>query len=82
MNIAVAMDSAALAVHALDSLHQEPAAVELLLKANKREIFALARANMHAQGQVGVDDRVRASRTVEELLAVTQHVQQMFPEID
>ena len=82
MNIEVAVDADNLTLYALDMLKEQEDPLDLLLNANKREIFALARANIQSQGRDGALVAVPQRMSVAEIQQAREHVARMFPEID
>jgi hypothetical protein len=81
MKIEVAVSIPTLTLYALDmvKLEQDPAGV--ILAANKREIFALARANIQAYGQDTAISSVPLVIDVASIQQVEQHVSSVFPEL-
>jgi hypothetical protein len=82
MKMEVAVDVNTLTQYALDMVSGEQDPVGVILAANKREIFALARANIQSYGRDTALARVPASIAQEDLERVQAHVQTVFPEID
>lgn len=81
MNIEVAVDIQALTLYALDMVKDEPNPVELLLEANKRQIFALARANIQNYGRDTALQNVPKAIAAEDIVRVNEHVKAVFPEL-
>jgi hypothetical protein len=82
MKLEVAVNVDTLTQYALDMVKGESDPVAVILGANKREIFALARANIQAYGQDTALVNVPQTVPAAELDQVKQHVRSMFPEID
>lgn len=82
MKMEVAVSVETLTLHALDMVKDEPNPVEIITGANKREIFALARANIQAFGRDTALLNVPKALTKAEIAAVEEHVRSVFPEID
>jgi hypothetical protein len=83
MKMEVAVDADSLAIYALDMVKGEPDPAAVILAANKRQIFALARANIQSYGQdTAVNNHQGLKIPREDLDRVKQHVQSVFPEID
>lgn len=82
MKIEVPVCVAEMAMYALDTVRAEADPVATLLAANKREIFALARASIQSGGVDSAAQRVRGIATVAQLRQLEQHVRSVFPEID
>ena len=76
------MDIDSLTLYALDMVRGEPNPVDIVLGANKREIFALARANIQSFGRDTAINNVPQTVTAEDIQRVRQHVAQVFPEIN
>ena len=82
MKMEVAVDVQTLTQYALDMVQGESDPVSVILAANKREIFALARANIQSYGKDTALARVPQQVTAEDLARVESHVRSVFPEID
>lgn len=82
MKMETAVDVNALTMYALDMVRAEANPVNIILGANKREIFALARANIQAYGRDTALHNVPNQIAVLELQQVQAHVRTVFPEID
>jgi hypothetical protein len=82
MKMEVAVDIDSLTLYALDMVRGEPNPVDIVLGANKREIFALARANIQSFGRDTAINNVPQTVTAEDIQRVRQHVAQVFPEIN
>ena len=81
MKMEVAVDIDSLTLYALDMVRGEPNPVDIVLGANKREIFALARANIQSFGRDTALNNVPKAVTAEDISTVRAHVAQVFPEI-
>jgi hypothetical protein len=82
MKMEVPVDVPALTLYALDMVKAEPDPVEIICGANKREIFALARANIQAYGKDTALANVPAVLNSIQIKKAEEHVRTMFPEID
>jgi hypothetical protein len=82
MKMEVAVDIGSLTRYALDMVKGEPDPVAIITGANKREIFALARANIQAYGRDTALQNVPLTITAADIELVEQHVRSVFPEID
>jgi len=82
MKMEVAVSVETLTLHALDMVKDEPNPADIITGANKREIFALARANIQAYGRDTALQNVPNALTKAEIALVEQHVRSVFPEID
>lgn len=82
MKMEVAVSVETLTLHALDMVKDEPNPVDIITGANKREIFALARANIQAYGRDTALQNVPKTLTKAEITQVEEHVRSVFPEID
>ena len=82
MKMEVAVSVETLTLHALDMVKDEASPVEIILGANKREIFALARANIQAYGRDTALQNVPLALSAVEIATVEEHVRSVFPEID
>jgi hypothetical protein len=82
MKMEVAVDVDTLTQYALDMVKAETDPVALILGANKRQIFALARANIQSYGQDTALQNVPKSVSAADLARVRDHVRAVFPEID
>jgi len=82
MKMEVAVDVQSLTLYALDMVSSEPDPVSIIQGANKREIFALARANIQAFGRDTALNNVPRAIAAEDIERATAHVSQTFPEID
>lgn len=81
MKIEIAVDVDTLSLYALDMVKDEPNPVELLLGANKRQIFALARANVQNYGRDTALQNVPKAIAAEDIDRVKTHVRAVFPEL-
>lgn len=82
MKMEVAVDVDTLTLYALDMVKSEPDPVSVVLAANKREIFALARANIQSYGKDTALQNVPTAVTAQDIQRVKDHVRSVFPEID
>lgn len=82
MKMEVAVSVETLTLHALDMVKDEADPVAIIMGANKREIFALARANIQAYGRDTALQNVPKALSADEIAAVEEHVRSVFPEID
>jgi len=82
MKMEVFVDVRTLTMYALDMVSSEPDPVAVITTANKREIFALARANIQSRGRDSALLAVPQTVSAEELTRAESHVRSMFPEID
>lgn len=82
MKMEVAVDVNTLTQYALDMVKTEPDPVAIILGANKREIFALARANIQAYGKDTALQNVPSAVSAADLQRARDHVRTVFPEID
>ena len=82
MKMEVAVSVETLTLHALDMVKAETNPVDIILGANKREIFALARANIQAYGRDTALQNVPLALSAVEIATVEEHVRSVFPEID
>ena len=82
MKMEVAVSVETLTLHALDMVKAETNPVDIILGANKREIFALARANIQAYGRDTALQNVPLALSAVEIAPVEEHVRSVFPEID
>ncbi len=82
MKMEVAVDVQSLTLYALDMVSSEPDPVSIIEGANKREIFALARANIQSYGRDTALKNVPLALAAEDIQRATAHVSQTFPEID
>jgi hypothetical protein len=82
MKMEVAVDVDSLTHYALDMVKHEPDPVAIITGANKREIFALARANIQSYGRDTALQNVPLSINPAELALAREHVRNVFPEID
>lgn len=82
MKMEVAVDVDTLTMYALDMVRGEPDPVSIIRGANKREIFALARANIQSFGKDTAISNVPQSITAADLQLAREHVRTVFPEID
>jgi len=82
MKMEVAVDVETLTMYALDMLKTEADPVALVQGCNKREIFALARANIQSYGRDTALQNVPQALTPVQIAAAQQHVQTQFKEID
>ena len=81
MKMEVAVDIDSLTLYALDMVRSEPDPVSIVLGANKREIFALARANIQSYGRDTALNNVPNAVSAEDISTVRAHVADVFPEI-
>lgn len=81
MKMEVAVDVDSLTLYALDMVRNEPNPVDIVLGANKREIFALARANIQSYGRDTALNNVPNAVSAEDISTVRAHVADVFPEI-
>ena len=81
MKIEVAVDIESLTLYALDMVKSEPDPVDLIVGANKRQIFALARANIQNYGRDTALQAVPKALTVAEIQRAEAHVRSVFPEL-
>lgn len=82
MKMEVAVDCQTLTLYALDMVKGEPDPISIIMGANKREIFALARANIQAYGKDTALQNVPQTLNPIEINKAEEHVRGMFPEID
>lgn len=82
MKMEVPVDVPALTLYALDMLKGEPDPIEIICNANKREIFALARANIQAYGRDTAVQNVPQAFNAIQIRKAEEHVRSVFPEID
>jgi len=82
MKMEVAVDVQTLTMYALDMVRGEPDPVGIICGANKREIFALARANIQAFGKDTAIHNVPTVLNPIEIKKAEDHVRSVFPEID
>lgn len=82
MKMEAAVDVASLTLYALDMVKTEPSPVDIILGANKREIFALARANIQSFGRDTALQNVPLVLNPIEIKRAEDHVRSVFPEID
>lgn len=82
MKMEVAVDIESLSRYALDMVKNETDPVNIVMGANKREIFALARANIQAYGRDTALQNVPLVVSAADLFQVEEHVRSVFPEID
>ena len=82
MKLEVAVDVESLTLYALDMVKGEPSPVDIILGANKREIFALARANIQSFGRDTALQAVPKAITAPDIARAEEHVRSVFPEID
>jgi len=82
MKMEVAVDIESLSRYALDMVKNEADPVNIVMGANKREIFALARANIQAYGRDTALQNVPLVVSAADLFQVEEHVRSVFPEID
>lgn len=81
MKMEVAVDIKTLTLYALDMVKSEVDPASVILNANKREIFALARANIQSYGQDTAISSVPQQLDVAKIQQVEEHVRQVFPEL-
>ncbi len=82
MKMEVAVDVQTLTLYALDMVRGEPDPISIILGANKREIFALARANIQSFGKDTALQNVPQTLNPIEINKAEEHVRSVFPEID
>jgi hypothetical protein len=82
MKMEVAVDVDTLTQYALDMVKGEADPVSVILAANKREIFALARANVQCYGKDTALQNVPGAVSAQDLQRARDHVKSVFPEID
>ncbi len=82
MKMEVAVDVHTLTLYALDMVRGEPDPISIILGANKREIFALARANIQSFGKDTALQNVPQTLNPIEINKAEEHVRSVFPEID
>ena len=81
MNITVAVTVEDLAIYALDTLRAEEDAITVLEKANKREIFALARWSIENHGRITAGETVPQTYTAEQIQRAQELVAAQYPEL-
>ena len=81
MKMEVAVGIETLTLYALDMVKSEADPASVILNANKREIFALARANIQSYGQDTAISNVPQQMDVAKIQQVEQHVRSVFPEL-
>lgn len=82
MKMEVAVDCHTLTMYALDMVKAEPDPISIICGANKREIFALARANIQSYGKDTALQNVPQVLNPIEINKAEEHVRSVFPEID
>ncbi len=82
MKMEVAVDVQTLTLYALDMVRGEPDPISIITGANKREIFALARANIQSFGKDTALQNVPQTLNPIEIKKAEEHVRSVFPEID
>jgi len=82
MKMEVAVDVQTLTLYALDMVKTESSPVDVICAANKREIFALARANIQSYGKDTALNNVPQSVAQTDIQRAMDHVRSVFPEID
>ena len=82
MKMEVAVDVRHLTMYALDMVKSEQFPVDVICSANKREIFALARANIQSYGKDTALQNVPLNLNPVEVQRAMDHVRSVFPEID
>lgn len=82
MKMEVAVDVQSLTRYALDMLKNESDPVGLVQGCNKREIFALARANIQSFGRDTALHNVPQVLTQSQIDLAETHVRSQFKEID
>jgi hypothetical protein len=82
MKMEVAVNVQTLTMYALDMVRSEPDPVAIICGANKREIFALARANIQSYGKDTAITNVPTFINAVQMKKAEEHVRNMFPEID
>lgn len=82
MKMEVAVDVASLTLYALDMVKGEADPVGLIQGCNKREIFALARANIQSFGRDTALNNVPQQLAADQIAVAQEHVRNQFKEID
>ena len=82
MKMEVAVDVQTLTMYALDMVKAEADPVAIICGANKREIFALARANIQRYGKDTAILNVPTFINSIQMKKAEEHVRSVFPEID
>lgn len=82
MKMEVAVDVQTLTLYALDMVKTEQNPVDVICTANKREIFALARANIQSYGKDTALHNVPQTVAQQDIQRAMDHVRSVFPEID
>lgn len=82
MKMEVPVDVQALTLYALDMVKGEPDPIAIICGANKREIFALARANIQSYGKDTALQNVPQALNAIQIRKAEEHVRSVFPEID
>ncbi len=82
MKMEVAVDVASLTMYALDMVKGEADPVGLIQGCNKREIFALARANIQSFGRDTALNNVPLQLSADQIALAQEHVRTQFKESD
>jgi len=82
MNMSATVEVETLTLYALHMVKSEPSPVDIITGANKREIFALARANIEAYGKDTALAEIPTVLNPIEIKKAEEHVRSVFPEID
>jgi hypothetical protein len=84
MKLEAAVDAETLTMYALHMVSTEPNLdpVDIIVGANKREIFALARANIEQFGKDTAKSEVPSKLNPIQIKKAEDHVRSVFPEID
>jgi hypothetical protein len=82
MKMEASVDVTTLTLYALHMVKTEPKPVDIIVGANKREIFALARANIENFGRDTALSEVPSALNPIEIQKAEDHVRSVFPEID
>lgn len=80
MKMEVAVCAKTITLYALDMVKGEPNPVDIITSANKREIFALARANIQSFGRDTALQNA-SSLSVADIQRAEEHVLAVFPEL-
>lgn len=81
MKMEVAVCAKTITLYALDMVKSEPNPVDIITSANKREIFALARANIQSFGRDTALQNVASAISVADIQRAEEHVRAVFPEL-
>ncbi len=82
MKMEVAVDVETLTLYALDMVKGEADPVGLIKGCNKREIFALARANIQSFGRDTALNNVPLQLSADQIADAESHVRTQYKEID